>query len=352
MAKSEFFVTIMVMLSVLPSCNFEEAAPEAQLFSEMFVVQERVRLATENDDPLGAASDIAVWGEVIAVSDRLGTNVKVFSRDGRLLSTLGRLGDGPGEFRYPTSLAVVDEGRLGVLDLRQSQINFFDEDGDFAYAFEFPGVYTGEMVAFDRGTSLLVSTRVAGREVQDSVAPHFVHIFDLDGTIGGSFGRWPQARDRAETPFMGIVLAATRDDDIVWGTVGRHVLFFQDLAGNEGAPTDTVSIPGLRNPDWTKAPEREPDLWNWMTSHELLMGVFEGPDVVIARFRGGDPNKGEEWYRYAIVSQDTKELIAITERTDAYLQTWDAGEALGIEIEADGHSYLTRFQLGMADRSW
>lgn len=42
-------------------------------------------------------------------------DVKVLSRDGELLRTLGREGDGPGEFRSPAEMGFLPDGTLGIL---------------------------------------------------------------------------------------------------------------------------------------------------------------------------------------------------------------------------------------------
>ncbi len=57
------------------------------------------------------------------VSDAQEDRVDVFGRDGRHVAAIGRRGQGPGEFRYPTSLAFTSAGELLVRD--QSRLQRF-----------------------------------------------------------------------------------------------------------------------------------------------------------------------------------------------------------------------------------
>lgn len=52
-----------------------------------------------------------------------------FSRDGKLLKTWGSLGDGPGQFNQPHSLAFDSRGRLFVADRANNRIQIFDQEG-------------------------------------------------------------------------------------------------------------------------------------------------------------------------------------------------------------------------------
>lgn len=50
------------------------------------------------------------------------SEVKVFAPDGTLLQILGRQGDGPGEFRGPTDMALLPDGTLGVMQAFPGQV--------------------------------------------------------------------------------------------------------------------------------------------------------------------------------------------------------------------------------------
>ena len=58
----------------------------------------------------------------IIVSDAKADNLKVFSIEGHLLTTIGQRGDGPGEFRRPKGIDIDKEGRIVVVSFKRSHI--------------------------------------------------------------------------------------------------------------------------------------------------------------------------------------------------------------------------------------
>src|SRR5436309_1461066 len=54
-----------------------------------------------------------------------------FSKDGKLIKSWGKLGTAPGEFDQPHALAMDSKGRLFVGDRNNNRIEIFDQDGKF-----------------------------------------------------------------------------------------------------------------------------------------------------------------------------------------------------------------------------
>lgn len=84
----------------------------------------------EAEDFFGVISDAVVdaAGDVYLLDSQL-VEVKRYSADGEFLGTIGREGEGPGEFRFPTALFLMDDGRLGVLQGRPARVVLFHTDG-------------------------------------------------------------------------------------------------------------------------------------------------------------------------------------------------------------------------------
>ncbi len=57
--------------------------------------------------------------------------VEVFAPDGRHLRTIGKRGEGPGEFNFPSYAAVARDGNLYVADTGNFRIEVFDPEGGF-----------------------------------------------------------------------------------------------------------------------------------------------------------------------------------------------------------------------------
>ena len=67
--------------------------------------------------------------ERIYVSDRKETHIKVFDKDGVYLMTIGRKGQGPGEFERISGMQITHQKELLVFDMRTRRISFFTVDG-------------------------------------------------------------------------------------------------------------------------------------------------------------------------------------------------------------------------------
>jgi DNA-binding beta-propeller fold protein YncE len=80
------------------------------------------------------------------VADTAAHDVKVFDDAGTLVATIGRRGEAPGEFNFPTHLAFAN-GELVVADTLNSRVQILDPDGVRApRTFGTRGLYVGNLV--------------------------------------------------------------------------------------------------------------------------------------------------------------------------------------------------------------
>lgn len=77
----------------------------------------------------------------VAVVDRSSAEVRVFGPDGLHRLSMGRSGEGPGEFRSPWYLWVLPGDTLWVADYRPWRYNVFTRDGQFVRAAQMMPVY-------------------------------------------------------------------------------------------------------------------------------------------------------------------------------------------------------------------
>ena len=97
-------------------------------------IEPAVSIASDDDDGAGAfdpnESLIRSDGQGrLYVLDFAGTRVIVFGPDGRFLHALGRKGSGPGEFTFPLSYTVSEDGTTAVFDLGKRRLVRFAADG-------------------------------------------------------------------------------------------------------------------------------------------------------------------------------------------------------------------------------
>ncbi len=69
------------------------------------------------------------------ILDELAGNIKVYDRNGDFVKTIGRKGQGPGEFGMPISLFLSSQSQIIVNDMGQRKIQYFDMDGKYLKAF-------------------------------------------------------------------------------------------------------------------------------------------------------------------------------------------------------------------------
>ncbi len=72
--------------------------------------------------------------ERIYVLDYSEANIKVFSKNGDYLKTIGRKGQGPGEMTSPFAMSITNKNEIVVQDLNNHQISFFSLEGRYLKA--------------------------------------------------------------------------------------------------------------------------------------------------------------------------------------------------------------------------
>lgn len=94
-------------------------------------------------------------GRIVVANGGLSSRLPVFSPEGRYNSSIGRRGEGPGEFGWITSLQVGPNDSLFVFDAGLQRLTVFLEDGQLARVASF--IPAGDV----RGSGLLSATRMA-----------------------------------------------------------------------------------------------------------------------------------------------------------------------------------------------
>ncbi|MDH3495909.1 MAG: 6-bladed beta-propeller [Gemmatimonadota bacterium] len=168
-------------------------------------LSEAVRIGSENGeyDAFGRVTD-AVFLEsgAIAIADAILAQVVVFSQDARWVRSIGRSGDGPGEFRLPAVLAAGADDSLLVWDARTRTISFFDAQGKYVRSFRTPPQWIVSSMRSLPGGQLLVSAF-------DPQSGRVLHIVDMTGAVLRSFGPRP-SRPLLE-PFQATLLGGYID---------------------------------------------------------------------------------------------------------------------------------------------
>jgi len=113
------------------------------------------------------------------------TNIKVYGSDGRFLRTIGRQGQGPGEFGSPTFFALLSDGRICLLDGAQRRVSILTADGQYLSSFLVEGFHRD--IAVDGQDRLYLGKWAAVKEPDQlsgefQEVPYVTSIFATDAT--------------------------------------------------------------------------------------------------------------------------------------------------------------------------
>jgi DNA-binding beta-propeller fold protein YncE len=140
--------------------------------------------------------------ERLFVVDTAGMRVFILTLDGQVIQRIGRRGVNPGEFNYPTHIAVATDSSFWVTDSLNFRVQHFDAEGRFLSAFGQAGDDLGD---FDKAKGIAVGGDnnvyvVEGRNDR-------VQVYDPTGQLLSVFGRTGQGQGEFFLP-TGIAIGA------------------------------------------------------------------------------------------------------------------------------------------------
>ena len=196
MAKQVLISTIILTL-ILSCCS---KAPESLAVREVIDGVEYVRNIAEPkypDKTLSLEEELSIGGEDqegnivlfeagnvlvddaenILIVDRRDFNIKVFDPEGKLIRSIGKKGEGPGEFQRIGYLAFVPDGRLLVMDFQARRTSLFDKAGEFISSHQWTKQLSRLVLATN--TSYFVQELVR-EEGEDPLAERKLAINEID----------------------------------------------------------------------------------------------------------------------------------------------------------------------------
>jgi hypothetical protein len=136
--------------------------------------------------------------ENIYVSDYQDQAIKVFDPNGKFIRSIGRKGEGPGEFSYLGSQTFLPDGKLLAMDSMGRRINLFDAEGTYLTSYHWtqrPG-----RLLDATGSTCVMEMYVMG-EGNDPLSGRklFVKKFDFDGEEVKIFGEFQTEKGEVYT---------------------------------------------------------------------------------------------------------------------------------------------------------
>ena len=189
----KIFATVCLLTLCLAAAAAAEAprianGPEPARGIETWRLSESWRAGGEDDDIFfGVISDakIDADGNILLLDMQL-SEIQVYGPDGEHLRTMGREGEGPGEFRQASDMVILPEGRVGAVMSFPGKIVALEKDGTPA-----PSIIPGDATA--GGFRVVFGAECAGENIvacgarmtqsnEGMVETRFLSIFGMDGT--------------------------------------------------------------------------------------------------------------------------------------------------------------------------
>lgn len=183
---------MIVVAAVLAGDVPRSDNPAQPPHQETWTLQERWRVGGDDEDILLGRIGVVIAGldgEVYALDSQL-AQVQVFDADGNHLRTLGREGEGPGEFRQPTAVFLRGDGTVAVQQTFPGRISYLDpDDGTPRGSWELPsngeggGGFGFLEYSRQRGGTFVVAatTNAFDMETREIRAIGFLALIDADG---------------------------------------------------------------------------------------------------------------------------------------------------------------------------
>jgi hypothetical protein len=151
----------------------------------------------QGDCAFGDIRDIVVDDAgVIYVLDSENFHIKAFDPSGKFLRTIGRKGQGPGEFEIPLMMSLVKtRGELAVHQVTR-RMSFFKTDGTFLRHHLFKDLWAGRGVCDSTGRIYIMEVRRG-----DSGSRFVTEKLAEDGTVVATLGDSPASSGGKFNPF-------------------------------------------------------------------------------------------------------------------------------------------------------
>ena len=215
------------------------------------------------------------WGDVC---------LKVFDENGTYLRTIGRKGQGPGEFDTPAFYDISPDGRVFIMDTRNRRVVIFGIDGEYLGGFRMEGFYLG-MKTDDQNRMYFEKEMRKGALEDLPVTKDFQEIevvnqiirCNPDGTDRFILGEFEGEKERVKRTPAGGTMGVGSEYNIVWEVSWEGALY-------EGLNNEYKI--NVFNPDGIK-------VMTFSREYEPVLLVRQMDDIVVKNWMPAfDPRKG------------------------------------------------------------
>lgn len=155
--------------------------------------------------------------------------ILVFSPDGALLTSIGRRGNGPGEFQWVARLFPIGADTVHVFDLQQHRWTVLSPTRQVLRVAPYPGNFNHQAAVFSNGNAVL--NLFLGTP---ATAGTPLHLIGSDGRIIRSFGDEARQPVRYDVPSGWARVLARASDTTVWAAaINEYRIALWQLGGRK-----------------------------------------------------------------------------------------------------------------------
>ncbi|MCJ7579585.1 MAG: 6-bladed beta-propeller [Candidatus Aminicenantes bacterium] len=268
--------------------------------------------------------------------------IKVFDRLGTYIRSIGRMGQGPGEFTQASRLQITPNNELMVLDTNSSKLIYFSLDGDFLRRAPFLGVRASNVQVNSNGNYFFFSAEYQGQRVSEAIyAANKLELFgpDLNFIKLIAKDEYRDIHGSIAPPWM--IIRFPSIDLAICGFSETYELQIYDLNGHLVQKIfkdfDPVEIDEYEKEkrDWTRAK----GLPKYFPAFEDLSVDEEGRIYVQTFERQMDK---DEFY-FDVFEPDGKYIAKIPLKT--FPEYWKNGKMYTFEEDENGYLYIKRYKV-------
>jgi len=162
----------------------------------------------------------------IYVVDEQAHSIMVFNKDGNCLKTIGRKGQGPGEFIYPTEITIIEDK---IVVYSGNRISYFTLEGNFINSKQI--LMFGRIVVDSKGNILSQWPGPPGKEFFKLFLRKFNSEGKLIHQIAESTEKVPSPNEKRDAFPKTILFTVRKDDAVVWAARDQYELNVVDGSG-------------------------------------------------------------------------------------------------------------------------
>ncbi len=282
----------------------------------------------------------------IYVLDQKAGMIKAYDRDGKLLRTIGRKGQGPGEFQKPRDIGLTPRGELMVSDTLSRRISFFSTDGRLLKEIPAGKMWLLNRVEQDREGNIYGSHTIVGDEARTEIVKFAPDLKPLLPVASVLLCKFPEV-----DPFMPQICFDLLDGGrLVWGMTTEYDL---RIIGSDGK--SIMRITKDHEPlKITSADREEKTMEDWGGEPPSDVKVVWPANFPAFRDFAADDN-GRLFVRpYKGVKEERPCPYDVFDAAGAYMakitlparaRAIKAGKIYTIEEDADGNPLVKRYAL-------